>query len=154
MTRAGDRELDPKDHLEILDLISEYARCFDSGDLEAFADLFTPEGSLTTPIGVGTTRAGIREWAEARWDSLRKAGVEPRHFQTNTQLVRAGAGAVRGTTQLLLVWLSSPDGAAQLKGVARYDDEFRNTSEGWRFHRRSIGSTDHPAEQAPAKETP
>ncbi|MBW2387947.1 MAG: nuclear transport factor 2 family protein [Deltaproteobacteria bacterium] len=148
MTRADDHELDPKDHLEILALVSEYARCFDSGDLEAFAELFTPDGSLTTPIGTGSTRAGIREWAETRWSSLRKEGVSPRHFQTNTQLTKTAPGTVRGTTQLLLVWLTSPDGAAQLKGVARYDDEFRHTSEGWRFHRRSIGSDAHPEEPA------
>ncbi|MBW2292764.1 MAG: nuclear transport factor 2 family protein [Deltaproteobacteria bacterium] len=119
MTRADDHELDPKDHLEILALVSE-----------------------------GSTRAGIREWAETRWSSLRKEGVSPRHFQTNTQLTKTAPGTVRGTTQLLLVWLTSPDGAAQLKGVARYDDEFRHTSEGWRFHRRSIGSDAHPEEPA------
>ena len=64
MTPPGDLELDPKDHLAILDLISEYAHCFDSGEIEAFAELFTVDGSLTTPVGEGTTRAGVREWAE------------------------------------------------------------------------------------------
>lgn len=124
-------KIEPRDHLEILDLVSEYARCFDSGDLEGFAALFTPDGSLVTPIGVGTNPAEIREWAEARWDTLRAEGVSPRHFQTNTQLVMTESGAVLGTTQLLLVWLSTSDGSAQLKGVARYDDEFRNSYRGW-----------------------
>ncbi len=41
------------------------------------------------------------------------------------------SGAVLGTTQLLLLWLSTSDGSAQLKGVARYDDEFRNSYRGW-----------------------
>ncbi len=141
MTQPSHPRLDPKDHLEILDLISEYSRSFDSGDLEAFANLFTPDGSLATPVGTGTTRTEIREWARARWELLRKQGVSPRHFQTNTLLTRTGPDEVRGTTQLLLIWLSSDTGAAELKGVARYDDEFRNTSEGWRIHRRSIGSS-------------
>lgn len=146
--------VDPTDHLEILDLISEYARCFDSEDLVAFSNLFTEDGSLSTPIGGGTTPAGVCEWAEQRWESLRKEGVEPRHIQTNTQLTPIGPGGVQGTTQLLLIWLNATDGTAQLKGASRYDDEFRNTAAGWRFHRRSIGSSEPFPNTAPPKETP
>ena len=139
MTQPSDYELEPKDHLEILDLISEYSRTFDSEDLEAFANLFTATGSLATPVGGGTTRASILEWARARWKDNRKEGVSPRHFQTNTQLKRTGPNEVVGTTQLLLVWLSSQSGAAELKFVARYEDEFQKTTEGWRIQHRSIG---------------
>ena len=156
-------DLEPRDHLEILDLISEYARCFDSGDLEGFSALFTRDGSLATPIGTGTNRDEIHQWAEKRWETLRQEGVSPRHFQTNTQLVQTEPGIVRGTTQLLLIWLNASDGDAQIKGAARYDDEFQNTSEGWKFHRRSIGSTNISTDKtpqsplsknAPSKETP
>jgi hypothetical protein len=138
MNSPSPPELDPKDHLEILDLISEYSRTFDSEQLEAFANLFTEDGSLDTPAGGGTDRASILAWAQARWEDNRNEGVTPRHFQTNTQLKSTGPGLVAATTQLLLVWVSSATGAAEVKFVSRYEDELQKTNEGWRIRRRSI----------------
>jgi hypothetical protein len=132
-------ELNPKDHLAILDVISEYSRTFDGEELEAFADLFTEDGCLDTPVGGGTDRASILTWAQARWSESHKEGSSPRHFQTNTQVRSTGPDQATTTTQLLLVWVTNATGAAEVKFVSRYEDEWQKKSEGWRIKRRSIG---------------
>lgn len=127
------------DHLAILDLISEYSRSFDSGDVATFASLFTPDGKLTTPVGDAESREEILAWAQNRWQENRTAGVRPQHFQTNTLLKSVALDRVTGTTQLLLIWVTTATGAAEIKGVATYVDEFHNTPDGWRFDKRHIG---------------
>jgi ketosteroid isomerase-like protein len=127
------------DHLAILDLISEYSRSFDSGDVATFAGLFTPDGKLTTPVGNAETREEVLAWAQSRWQENRAAGIRPQHFQTNTLLMPVTHDRVTGTTQLLLIWVTAATGAAEIKGVATYVDEFHNTHDGWRFDKRHIG---------------
>lgn len=139
MNQLSTSELDPRDHLEILDVISEYSRTFDSEDLEAFANLFTEDGCLVTPVGGGTDRASILAWAQARWKESHGEGTTPRHFQTNTQIKATGPGQAIANTQLLLIWVTTATGAAEVKFAARYEDEWRKTDEGWRIQRRSIG---------------
>jgi ketosteroid isomerase-like protein len=139
MNQPSNSELDPRDHLAILDVISEYSRTFDSEELEAFANLFSEDGCLDTPAGGGTDRASILAWAKARWEDSHKGGTTPRHFQTNTQVRSAGPDRAVATTQLLLVWVTAATGAAEVKYVSRYQDEWLKTAEGWRLQRRSIG---------------
>jgi ketosteroid isomerase-like protein len=131
--------IDPAEHIAILDLISRYSRTFDSGDVEAFAALFTEDASFSTPVGNASTRAGIEAWARERWDDLRRDGITPTHFQTNTVLASATLGVATGTTQLLLIWHRAATNTSEVTGVALYSDEFRKTPQGWRIHRRSIG---------------
>ena len=138
MNQLSNTELDPKDQLAILDLISEYSRTFDSEELEAFVNLFTEDGCLDTPAGGGKDSASILKWSQARWEESHKEGTAPRHFQTNTQIRAAGPDRATATTQLLLVWVTTATGAAEVKYVSRYEDELQKTEDGWRIRRRSI----------------
>lgn len=131
--------IEPSEHIAILELISRYARTFDAGDVEAFADLFTADATLETPVGTASSRVEIETWARERWIELRRDGIRPTHFQTNTILQSTTPGTASGTTQLLLVWHHADTDESKLTGVALYEDEFSKTDRGWQFHRRKIG---------------
>lgn len=131
--------IDPAEHIAILELISRYSRSFDSGDVETFASLFTVDATFMTPVGNASSREEIEAWARARWVELRRDGIKPTHFQTNTVLESTSPETALGTTQLLLIWHYAATNKSELTGVALYDDEFRKTDDGWRIHRRSIG---------------
>ena len=140
--------VEPEDHIAILELLSRYSRCFDSGDVEGFAKLFTEDASFETPVGNAASRVEIETWARERWGELRRDQITPTHFQTNTLLRRDAADRASGTTQLLLIWHHGKTNKSELTGTAIYEDEFCKTADGWRIARRAIGWNSAPQEEA------
>jgi ketosteroid isomerase-like protein len=140
--------VEPSDYVAILDLISRYSRTFDSNDVTAFANLFTDDARLDTPVGNPASRSEIETWARDRWAELRKDGIRPTHFQTNTVLDTSSPDHATGSTQLLLVWHHASTNKSELTGTAIYEDEFQRTDRGWKFLRRSIGWGDSTQEKS------
>jgi uncharacterized protein (TIGR02246 family) len=59
-----------EDRLEVTDLVARYAECVDSGDLEGYAALFTPDGVVEYSGGSVRGRDEIKAWV----DRLAKEG--------------------------------------------------------------------------------
>lgn len=123
------------DRLEIQDLYARYAYAYDAGDAEAWAALFTAQGSF----GRAGEEPVVGAEALARFvvDNL---GASPgvSHHTTNV-LVEADGEAARGHAYALVIRVAE-DGSVRLRNVGAYEDRFERTHEGWRFAARVFTS--------------
>ena len=126
------------DRQKIEELIADYSYSFDGGDIKAFSELFTEQGSLFSSVGEVKSRRDIYHWGLARRKHLSELGVKSRHLQTNIHLDASGLRTT-GRTQLLLLWTDIETGVPSIRAQGTYYDEFVKTHEGWRFLSRRIG---------------
>jgi uncharacterized protein (TIGR02246 family) len=124
-----------EDRVAIDALLAGYAFAFDSGDGEAFADLFTPDGSFDN-VGVATMtgRQELVEFVKERY--VQAPGV--RHFTANV-LVEADGDGARARAYVWVIRLGG-DGPLRLRNTGEYRDVFVRTDAGWRFARRTFSS--------------
>lgn len=130
--------MDADDRQAILDLISSYSYAYDANELERFSALFDTDAVLTARQGSATGNAQIRQAMTSRRQWLAEQGIQPRHYQTNTFLTEMAEGHVQGRTMILVTWQRSGEPEPKVVHTGSYDDEFRKTSEGWRFAKRAI----------------
>ncbi len=71
-------------------------------------------------------------------ESLTEAGVQTRHYQTNTVLTETANGRITGRTMLLLLWQRHGETAPAIMVSGVYHDEFVKTTAGWRIASRRV----------------
>ena len=136
------------DRFALMDLISLYGHTIDSGEIDAWIDLFTPDAVYTLPTRVLEGRDAIRDWIDGMV-ALRDPTIQARHHTTNTILVADSADRALGRSMLIMTAQPrSPAGEevipAQAKESQRarltltglYGDVFTRTPDGWRFQSR------------------
>jgi ketosteroid isomerase-like protein len=125
-----------------------YAVHADRGDVEAFTQLFAPDGSVEVPEAPAFVgHAAIR----ASMEALNALGVTMRHVMTNPVVQVVDETTATGACYLT-VWNSkdAPD-AAGVRPIAlpatmgEYADVFRKTDAGWRFQSRVLTRVFRPA---------
>ena len=116
-----------QDYAEIQQLYARYNEAIDTGNAEAWADTFTPDGSFNTY----KNRDGLIDFIH-QWVS-RMNGANRRHWNSNLIITPAPEGATGSVYLMLLdVGVKPPVIASTLK----YSDVLVKTPQGWRFRSR------------------
>ena len=139
---GGKGSLTTQDYVDIQQLYARYNHAIDSGDIEAYVALYTPDGSFNTYSG----QDGLRTFMKNRNGGTR------RHWNTNLVITPTPEGA-KGTVYLMFVDVGAkPPG---ITGAGKYEDTMVKTSQGWRFKKRQ-NFPDPPSAPAaaPAPQTP
>ena len=132
---AAQQKLTALDYAEIDQLYARYNFSIDSGDAEAWADTFTPDGVFG---GNTEGRAALVEFATNFYTGQ---GGASRHWNTNLVVTPTAEGA-DGACYLLL-WSTSARPATIIVS-AIYRDKLVKTAGGWRFKSRTT-EIDRPA---------
>ena len=124
------------DRARIRDLTARYNRCFDDGDVEAFAHTFTADGVMEVVGGFEVRgRQGLAEMC-------RRTPYGVVHVTVDATVEVDGDRAVQDVTVMVLQ-RPKPDAAPEerrttLERSGRYHDELVRTPDGWRFARRTV----------------
>ncbi len=119
----------------ITKMVADYNHMIDSGQAEAWADLFTADGQFDP---------GLMPAISGREALVEFAGGLPvmipgaRHHITNLSVDVQGDRAT--ATAYLQLWTKGEDGKAALAMTGIYTDELVRTADGWRFSKRSMAS--------------
>ena len=132
---AAQSVLTADDHAEIQQLYASYNLTIDSGDADAWADTFTPDGVFGNSEG----RAALVEFAKGFHETQQG---HARHWNTNIHVTPTEDGAV-GTCYLLLWNVGSRPASVIVSGI--YHDTLVKTDNGWRFSSRRA-DIDPPAD--------
>jgi ketosteroid isomerase-like protein len=121
------------DILAIQKLIADYNHMVDAGEGDAFAALFTDDGSLDTGFNVVKGSTELRDFAAF----VPSMAPGARHMVTNVSIDGDGAEA---TARLYLQMWQTAGGAVDTKLVisGRYEDTLRRDDDGWRFVTRKM----------------
>jgi uncharacterized protein (TIGR02246 family) len=126
--------LSTADRLEILQLIADHTRYEDSGQFEAWASLFTEDGSFIRRSGepiVG--RDALAAYSKKR---LENPAVRTQiHWVGNVTIHPTEEGAYSESYSMLIG--NTPDGYKILK-LAGKNDVIRRENSRWRFHSRRV----------------
>jgi uncharacterized protein (TIGR02246 family) len=122
--------LSVEDIVEIQQLCARYNHAVDHGDGEAFAAMFTEDGTLKAQSQI-SGRPALAAFAASVPGSL----PNPRHVASN--IVIDGDGATATVSAYLHVWGSvGPDGATMLITSGQYDDRLVSHEGAWLFASR------------------
>jgi hypothetical protein len=134
-------KLTTDDLVEIQQLYAKYNWSLDSGDAEAYASTFTPDGVFNNNVGhdaivkfANTFHAGV--------------GSHLKHWNTNLMILPSAEGA---SGQVYLVLVDFGTKPASIFTSAAYADELVKTAQGWRFKKRAT-KTDVAPPPAPPKQ--
>jgi SnoaL-like domain len=119
--------LTPADYIQIQQLYAQYNNAIDSGDAEAFAATFTPDGSFNDLHGHDALVGFVHYWCD------KMNGANLRHWNTNLVIDPTAEGAT-GSVYLMLINIGAQPPVIAL--AAKYHDQLVNTPDGWRFERR------------------
>jgi hypothetical protein len=142
---ANAADLTTQDYVEIEQLYATYNHAIDSGDAEAWAATFTPDGSFNTRFtGKEGLMGFIKLWRE------KMNGANRRHWNSNLRITPSAEGA-NGTVMLMLLDVSTKPPSIASTGM--YTDVLVKAPNGWRFKTRVVKGDAPPAAatQAPAK---
>jgi uncharacterized protein (TIGR02246 family) len=134
--------LTAEDYFEIQQLYSKYNHAIDSGNADAYADTFTPDGVFNNNAG----REALKKFINETWVGQMK-GATRQHWNTNL-LITGDSQAAKGSVYLMLVDLSTKP--VSVMAMALYDDELVKTPQGWRFTKRQTKRAGPPAAPAAA----
>jgi uncharacterized protein (TIGR02246 family) len=134
-----------QDYFEIQQLYAKYNHAIDSGNAEAYADTFTPDGVFNNNAG----REALVKFVKETWMG-RMNGATRQHWNTNL-MITGDAKTAKGSVYLMLVDLATKP--VSIMTMAMYDDELVKTPQGWRFTKRQTKRVGPPA-AAPAASTP
>jgi len=132
--------LSAQDFADIQQLYARYNHAIDSGDAEAYAGTFTPDGVFLNNTGREALMNFARTYAK-------NGGLNRRHWNTNLVVTPTPDGA-NGSVYLFLLDVTTkpPSVGTTLK----YEDTLVKTAQGWRFKKR-ITKPDVPPASASAK---
>jgi ketosteroid isomerase-like protein len=121
-----------EDLLAIHQLFVDYGEHLDSGDFDAYAELFAPDGeALLGPYGRAKGRAAIKDLMVAQLGS---------NVGTTFHIVSSPRVTLNGNTATSTVMWSvaalADDGFARLQMIGHHIDQLTKTSEGWKIQRR------------------
>jgi len=122
------RKLTADDYIEIQQLYAQYNMAIDSGNAEAYAGTFVPDGVFNTFNGHDALVGFIHRWTESM------KGGNMRHWNTNLAITGSPEGA-NGAVYLLLVDVSARPPV--ITAAAKYEDQLVKTPQGWRFKKRA-----------------
>jgi hypothetical protein len=148
---ADTMTLSSQDYQEIQQLYARYNVAIDTGDAEAYAATFTPEGIFNNFSGHDALVGFIKAWRE------RLNGANRRHWNTNLLITGDGKNAT-GSVYLMLLDISTKP--VSVAAVATYSDTLVKTANGWRFTKRTTHADNPTATNAspvavpPAPATP
>lgn len=129
------QELTADDRNEIRELIARYSHLEDSGDAEAWAELFTTDGSFTGSKGnVVQGREALRDFAADRW--LRPEVREYVHWIGNVVITPTEEGAETDSYQMLVQ--VNADGGCSVRKLSGKHDRLRREDGRWRFQNRAV----------------
>jgi hypothetical protein len=123
---AWAEELSAQDYIDIEQLYATYNHAIDSGDGEAWAATFTPDGTFNKFTGHDQLVGFIKRWKEEM------NGGNRRHWNTNLRIVPSKDGA-SASVFLMLVDVSTKS----IVATGMYDDTLVKTASGWRFKTRA-----------------
>ena len=117
--------LTTQDYVDIEQLYATYNHAIDSGDGEAWAATFTPDGTFNKFSGHDQLVGFIQQWKE------KMNGGNRRHWNTNLRIEPSKDGA-SASVFLMLVDVSTKS----IVATGMYDDTLVKTASGWRFKTR------------------
>ena len=138
---AWAEQLSAQDYIEIEQLYATYNHAIDSGDGEAWAATFTPDGTFNKFTGHDQLVGFIQTWKE------KMNGGNRRHWNTNLRIVPSKDGAT-ASVFLMLVDVSTKS----IVATGMYNDTLVKTATGWRFKTRATKMDAAPP--APAAAAP
>jgi len=125
-----------QDFVDIQQLYAKYNWSLDSGDADAYASTFTPDGVFNNNVG----HDAIVKFANTFHAGL---GAHVRHWNTNLMITPTADGAAGQVYLVLVDFANKPPTIAT---SASYTDELVKTPQGWRFKKRQTkGDTAPPA---------
>jgi uncharacterized protein (TIGR02246 family) len=131
---AQAQTLTTADYVEIQQLYARYVHALDGGDAEAYAALFTPDGSFNNNVGRDALLAFVRS----------RNATGTRHINTSLVITPTPEGAKGAVYNIFLnVEMNPPT----VTGASQYQDTLVKTPEGWRFKTRV--NTREPLPRAP-----
>jgi uncharacterized protein (TIGR02246 family) len=122
------------DRAQIRELTARYNRCFDDGDPDGFAALFTEDGVMEVE---GTFRVDGRD---ALAEMVRHTPYGVVHVTVDAIVTVTGDSAVQDVTLVVLSRPAkdAPSGTrSKFSSSGRYRDDLVRTSDGWRFAKRT-----------------
>ena len=126
----GEARLTTADYVEIQQLYARYATAIDTGDGQAWAATFVPDGVFNTnTVGHDALVQFVRDWREKR------NGANLRHSNANLVITPTPEGA-SGTVYLALLNVSVRPVIIQSTGM--YEDYLVKTPQGWKFRKRTV----------------
>jgi hypothetical protein len=130
-----------EDRLEIEDAYARACRALDFDEPEAYAALFTADGSFARRTAAGEI-AFKHEGTEAltgfaRQVTERRAGLA-RHWIANVIVEPEGEGGARGFCYTMLVGTDAESRAVEISIAGTYHDVLVETPDGWRFRERIV----------------
>jgi len=118
--------LSTQDYIDIEQLYATYNHAIDSGDGEAWAATFVPNGTFNQFTGHDQLVGFIQAWKE------KMNGGNRRHWNTNLRIVPSKDGA-SASVFLMLVDVSTKS----IVATGMYNDTLVKTATGWRFKSRA-----------------
>lgn len=119
------------DWTEIRELTARYNRAFDDQEAEAWAEVFTPDGTLEVEGGLSVTGR------DALVAMCRSTGWGTVHITADPTITVDGDRATQTCTLVLARRERDPD-RSEFQLTGRYVDELVRTDAGWRFRARHI----------------
>ena len=139
LTAQDGGKLTADDLVEIQQLYARYNWALDSGDSQAYAATFTPDGVFNNNVG----HDAIVKFADTFHAGI---GAHVKHWNTNLMITPSPTGA-NGQVYLVLVdYATKPP---SIFTSATYADELVKTAQGWRFKKRATKGDAAPAAPKP-----
>ena len=139
-----------EDVFAIEQVIGVYSYTWDSGDVDGWTEVFTEDGIWDShrkdEVEPRTHLAGRERLREFASDSFsgRLAGIQPRHYQTNTLFLGLTDDTARTRTMTQVTWLPAGEMIPSIKWSGVYVDTWRKTHAGWKIAQRTL-LLDQPA---------
>jgi SnoaL-like domain len=126
-----------QDYIDIQQLYARYNHAMDTGNAEAWADTFTPDGTFNT---TWKNRQGLIDFIH-QWVGQRN-GANRRHWNSNLVITPSPDGAT-GTVYLMLLDVGAKPPV--IASTSKYSDVLVKTAQGWRFKSRVVRPDPAPA---------
>jgi len=136
MAPARAADLSTQDYIDIEQLYAQYNHAIDSGDGEAWAGTFTPDGVFNRFAGHDALLGFMKTWLE------KMNGANRRHWNSNLRITPSAEGA-NGKVLLMLLDVGVQPPAIVMTG--QYTDTLVKTAAGWRFKTRQSKADTPPA---------
>ena len=119
------------DSLEIMQLVARADNCATARDADAYAELFTEDGTMTGVKGRARGRGALRDAVAEVW-----AAEPPRtlHLTLNVTIDESGPDPTVNSVMLIV----TRDAKPELHGPALVRQVVRRTAAGWRIASRDI----------------